>query len=434
MPKRQKIDQDLFSYICDVFSRSHLTSESEVENLIYTNKPVVVISMLKNLYAQEIIPIRPITLDMIGAIYVVSCCVDNCYTIFELERIRILLEKQYGVNNEYETIEYIQLFLQRFNQTKFELRKIRRLDNGTRTHVWLCQDILSRRMFAVKDHPYEQLCIPSSDAVVELFTHWKLKKCNENGSELIVKMQGFLFGTMENTTQLAIRMVFKFHPLSVNDLPCPLPATILISMCRDLFLAISFLHSHGVAHRDIKPENVCIDSMTGQLLLIDFNSASSTHSSKRTTVPITTIYARPPETCRIDMNHTQEKHEYDSFKIDIWSSACLCMNLLLKTSAIMSQRFHKYSYPHLFMVYTNHKSSDVLHMTEQWIGLLKRGNIPSTPDFLSNDNIVAAYQIFHSLSKTDPCTQKLCSLLKDIFIAITPAERPSATDIILRIQ
>jgi serine/threonine protein kinase len=42
---------------------------------------------------------------------------------------------------------------------------------------------------------------------------------------------------------------------------------------REVFRAVSYLHSCNIMHRDIKPENFMVDAKTQSLKLIDFGQA-----------------------------------------------------------------------------------------------------------------------------------------------------------------
>jgi len=44
-------------------------------------------------------------------------------------------------------------------------------------------------------------------------------------------------------------------------------------VARQLFHAVAYVHSHGLAHGDIKPNNIMFDQQTGELTLIDFGVA-----------------------------------------------------------------------------------------------------------------------------------------------------------------
>jgi cyclin-dependent kinase len=78
--------------------------------------------------------------------------------------------------------------------------------------------------------------------------------------------------------------------------------TNILPIFKDLFSALSYLHSLGIIHRDIKPSNLLLSSPTGPAYLCDFGTAwhpSLSASSERATHKVlevgTTCY-RAPET------------------------------------------------------------------------------------------------------------------------------------------
>ena len=56
----------------------------------------------------------------------------------------------------------------------------------------------------------------------------------------------------------------------------PMSEQEVISVAKQLFYALNYMHVQGIAHRDIKPENILIDSIDGnkiQIKLTDFGFA-----------------------------------------------------------------------------------------------------------------------------------------------------------------
>jgi len=73
-----------------------------------------------------------------------------------------------------------------------------------------------------------------------------------------------------------------------------LPLQSRLAWCRQISLAIHYLHREGFVHRDIKPENVLLDEDM-QCKLTDFGIARSVQNSVNLTIMIGTIHFMPPE-------------------------------------------------------------------------------------------------------------------------------------------
>ncbi|OAX33322.1 hypothetical protein K503DRAFT_530817 [Rhizopogon vinicolor AM-OR11-026] len=51
------------------------------------------------------------------------------------------------------------------------------------------------------------------------------------------------------------------------------PDAQLMSVAKQLFAAVDFIHQHGVAHLDLKPPNILIPWNGGRLSIIDFSAS-----------------------------------------------------------------------------------------------------------------------------------------------------------------
>jgi cyclin-dependent kinase len=116
-------------------------------------------------------------------------------------------------------------------------------------------------------------------------------------------------------------LVFPFIRYDLNELLHNKKLSALdIERClKDLFSALSYIHSKNIIHRDIKPSNILLKSPDGPAYLADFGIAwapdapgSEAADSKITDVG-TTCY-RPPE---LLFGHKQ----YDC-SLDLWAAGC----------------------------------------------------------------------------------------------------------------
>jgi cyclin-dependent kinase len=116
-------------------------------------------------------------------------------------------------------------------------------------------------------------------------------------------------------------LVFPFMRYDLNELlhNKKLSAPQIKRCMKDLFSALSHIHSKGVIHRDIKPSNILLESLDGPAYLTDFGIAwapdapgSEAAYSKITDVG-TTCY-RPPE---LLFGHKQY-----GCSLDLWAAGC----------------------------------------------------------------------------------------------------------------
>ncbi|KAF1930313.1 Mo25-domain-containing protein [Didymella exigua CBS 183.55] len=94
---------------------------------------------------------------------------------------------------------------------------------------------------------------------------------------------------------------------------------------KDLFLALAFIHEHGIIHRDIKPSNILLKSIDGPAYLADFgiawapDTAGSEAPDAKITDVGTTCY-RPPELLF-------GNKAYDC-TLDLWAAGCTVAEIL----------------------------------------------------------------------------------------------------------
>lgn len=116
-------------------------------------------------------------------------------------------------------------------------------------------------------------------------------------------------------------LVFPFMPVDLETLirDASLDQAHTRSIFRDLFKALSHLHSLNIIHRDVKPSNILLRSRSGPAYLADFgiawspNDAASEPAQNKITDVGTTSY-RPPE---LLFGYAA----YDT-SLDLWAAGC----------------------------------------------------------------------------------------------------------------
>jgi renal tumor antigen len=91
------------------------------------------------------------------------------------------------------------------------------------------------------------------------------------------------------------------------------------SFMRQIFTAITHMHSKGVFHRDIKPENILFDKSGKRLKLADFGSCRGMNGKPPFTEHIATRWYRPPEVLLTSGMYGPE--------MDVWGAGCILFEL-----------------------------------------------------------------------------------------------------------
>lgn len=170
-----------------------------------------------------------------------------------------------------------------------------------------------------------------------------LRKCNDShhsaqaltGSNYILHLLGTATEEPDDFTSI-YRLYFPYYPLTLSDWldsdasSDPPPSSLNhinagYRIALQLYTALAFLSSIGIAHRDIKPSNVLLTSSDPlaeaegetrfQLKLCDFGTA--TDQARPTTCSTSTHPYTPPELL------FSPKEGYDAGKVDVWQAACV---------------------------------------------------------------------------------------------------------------
>ena len=196
---------------------------------------------------------------------------------------------------------------------RFELG--RRIGRGNSGDVHRAIDRMTGEMVAVKLVDLEDAEDEVEDIQREIAT---LVQIN---SRYVTKYLGSWMH--EGSTRLAIAMEYMAGG-SVADLleSSPLPEEAIAVVCRDLLMALDYLHGEGKIHRDIKAANVLL-SASAEVRLADFGVAGQmTHTlggNKRKTFTGTPFWMAPEVIQSADEG-------YDA-KADIWSLGITAMEM-----------------------------------------------------------------------------------------------------------
>ena len=125
-----------------------------------------------------------------------------------------------------------------------------------------------------------------------------------------------------------LSLVFPFMPYTLEEGLDQgiIQSEDIISHFKDIFSALSHIHSLKIIHRDIKPSNILLSSPSGPAYLADFGTAwmsgdlASEPPNKKTTDVGTTCY-RPPELLF-------GFSEYD-YSLDLWAAGCVVAEVLM---------------------------------------------------------------------------------------------------------
>ena len=173
---------------------------------------------------------------------------------------------------------------------------LNRLGQGASGVVDKKIDAVSLELVAVK-----QVALNDAEAVKSIVAELNILKgnlANEGGHQLegsirnLVALYGCYFDRGTNQLCLVMEYCEGGSLQDLIDTGEPLSQENLVTIARDAFTGLWFIHAHGKIHRDIKPGNLLIDRI-GRVKVADFGLAREVDNLQAETFAGTTTYMSP---------------------------------------------------------------------------------------------------------------------------------------------
>ena len=193
-------------------------------------------------------------------------------------------------------------------------RIISRKGEGTFATVVKAQHTKTRELFAIK-------CMKSSyknaDQVSSLREIQAIKRLSPHPN--IVKLEEVLFDPPSGRLALVFELLEGNLYELMKGRSEMFSKDAVKSFMRQIFTALTHMHSKGVFHRDIKPENILFDKSGKRLKLADFGSCRGINGTPPFTEYISTRWYRPPEVLLTSGMYGPE--------MDVWGAGCILFEL-----------------------------------------------------------------------------------------------------------
>ncbi len=148
-----------------------------------------------------------------------------------------------------------------------------------------------------------------------------LSKCHH---DKILRLHASLHALDTNTVWLVMELIQGGSLDEAINTAGPLPEPEAASVCKDLLMALTYLHDQcGFVHRDVKPANAMLsleEQKKASVKLVDFSLCHNMTDSKNLTHAVGTLMFMPPEMT------LREPHDQSC---DVWSLGITAVFLLI---------------------------------------------------------------------------------------------------------
>lgn len=208
-----------------------------------------------------------------------------------------------------------------------DCEEIEELGSGTFGGVYKvkCGDrVLAVKRQELKDSALQELAILSTYQHLNVISAIE-RKVSPNGIEIFMEVGKSLYSLIHFSFGRDQDWKSIYVDGQLND-RFLLPEEERHGYILDICAGVDYLHSCGVMHRDLKPQNVIV--IEGRAKIADFGLSTQCVISRHDDSPkqweVLTLWYRAPE--MLDSDFKDEATRY-SFEIDIWSLACVLLEL-----------------------------------------------------------------------------------------------------------
>eukprot|EP01060_Flectonema_neradi_P002496 TRINITY_DN1154_c4_g1_i1.p1 TRINITY_DN1154_c4_g1~~TRINITY_DN1154_c4_g1_i1.p1 ORF type:complete len:421 (+),score=63.32 TRINITY_DN1154_c4_g1_i1:65-1264(+) len=219
-----------------------------------------------------------------------------------------------------ETVPYALLFKEKISKTRvhsMDFERLALLGKGATGTVCLVRCKRDGKTYALKSINKKDVVPTTKDEACPAIREKEVLK-RTTGCPFLVKMhycfqsETKLFFVLDYMAGGTIHSLTKYLPDNKAT------EAMAKHLCAQVYLALTYLHNHGIIYRDLKAENVLLDE-NGNAKLADFGISRQLDSDDRAQSIVGSAYYIAPEILTgVTYSHA----------VDWWSFGVLCYNLL----------------------------------------------------------------------------------------------------------